>query len=270
MAGCRAPAPSRSWRASIIWGRWRARARDLALAYDAMQGHDPEDPVCAERAGRAGAGRARARHRRPAHRRRRRLLRARRRARGAAPRWRASPRRWAPTREVEIPEAARARAAAYIITASEGAALHLDRLRTRPRDFDPAVRDRLIAGAMVPGALVVQGAEIPPLVSRAGAEAVRERRRDPGAGHALPRAAHRPADHACSTAWRCRCGPTSASSRSRSRSSACRWWRCRCRSRRCRSACRSSPRPGARTWRCASRTRSENRRRGARRRGRAE
>jgi 1-carboxybiuret hydrolase len=58
------------------------------------------------------------------------------------------------TKTVEIPEAARARAAAYVITTSEGASLHLDRLRKRAKDFDPAVRDRLIAGAMVPGALV--------------------------------------------------------------------------------------------------------------------
>jgi aspartyl-tRNA(Asn)/glutamyl-tRNA(Gln) amidotransferase subunit A len=58
------------------------------------------------------------------------------------------------TRVVEVPEAARARAAAYVITTSEGASLHLDRLRRRPNDFDPAVRDRLIAGAMVPAALV--------------------------------------------------------------------------------------------------------------------
>jgi aspartyl-tRNA(Asn)/glutamyl-tRNA(Gln) amidotransferase subunit A len=58
------------------------------------------------------------------------------------------------TRTVEIPEAARARAAAYIITTTEGASLHLDRLRKRPDDFDPAVRDRLIAGAMVPAPLV--------------------------------------------------------------------------------------------------------------------
>ena len=35
------------------------------------------------------------------------------------------------SRVVELPEAARARAAAYVITASEGAALHLTRLRTR-------------------------------------------------------------------------------------------------------------------------------------------
>jgi aspartyl-tRNA(Asn)/glutamyl-tRNA(Gln) amidotransferase subunit A len=41
-----------------------------------------------------------------------------------------------------------------VITTTEGASLHLDRLRTRPNDFDPAVRDRLIAGAMVPAPLV--------------------------------------------------------------------------------------------------------------------
>ncbi len=58
------------------------------------------------------------------------------------------------TRVVEISEAARARAAAYVITATEGASLHLDRLRRHPNDFDPAVRDRLIAGAMVPAPLV--------------------------------------------------------------------------------------------------------------------
>jgi aspartyl-tRNA(Asn)/glutamyl-tRNA(Gln) amidotransferase subunit A len=58
------------------------------------------------------------------------------------------------TRTIEIPEAARARAAAYVISTTEGASLHLDRLRKRPNDFDPAVRDRLIAGAMVPAPLV--------------------------------------------------------------------------------------------------------------------
>jgi aspartyl-tRNA(Asn)/glutamyl-tRNA(Gln) amidotransferase subunit A len=58
------------------------------------------------------------------------------------------------SRRVEIPEAARARAAAYVISTCEGASLHLDRLRTRPDDFDPAVRDRLIAGAMIPAPMV--------------------------------------------------------------------------------------------------------------------
>ncbi len=59
-------------------------------------------------------------------------------------------------RDIDIPEAQRARAAAFIITASEGASLHLNRLRARARDFDPAVRDRLLAGAMTPASLVVK------------------------------------------------------------------------------------------------------------------
>ncbi|MBR0790847.1 AtzE family amidohydrolase [Bradyrhizobium manausense] len=58
------------------------------------------------------------------------------------------------TKVVDVPEALRARAAAYVITTTEGASVHLDRLRKRPNDFDPAVRDRLIAGAMVPAPLV--------------------------------------------------------------------------------------------------------------------
>lgn len=56
------------------------------------------------------------------------------------------------TGAIELPEAHRARAAAFVITMIEGAALHLDRLRSRAGDFDPEVRDRLIAGAMLPGA----------------------------------------------------------------------------------------------------------------------
>lgn len=54
------------------------------------------------------------------------------------------------SRRVEVPEVARARAAATIITASEGSALHLADLRTRAADFDPMVRDRFLAGALVP------------------------------------------------------------------------------------------------------------------------
>jgi AtzE family amidohydrolase len=129
--------------------------RDLALAYDAMQGHDPDDPVSAPRSadpaipslglgidglriGRAGG-----------------YFRS-----GAAPETLSAVDRVATAlqaqREVEIPEAPRARSAAYVITTSEGAALHLDRLRQCPDYFDPEVRDRLIAGALVPGGAVVQ------------------------------------------------------------------------------------------------------------------
>jgi aspartyl-tRNA(Asn)/glutamyl-tRNA(Gln) amidotransferase subunit A len=55
-------------------------------------------------------------------------------------------------RIVELVGADQARSAAYLITMIEGGALHLERLRTRGPDFDPDVRDRLIAGAMLPGA----------------------------------------------------------------------------------------------------------------------
>jgi len=130
-------------------------AKDLTLAYDAMQGHDAADPVCADRPAEpvlplldrgtdglrvaVAGGYFR---------------------KGASPEARTAVERVAAAlgarRAIEIPEAERARAAAYVITAAEGAALHLDRLRGRARDFDPAIRDRLIAGAMVPAALVVQ------------------------------------------------------------------------------------------------------------------
>ena len=59
-------------------------------------------------------------------------------------------------RVVELAGADRARASAYLITMVEGAALHLERLRTRADDFDPDVRDRLIAGAMLPGIWTTQ------------------------------------------------------------------------------------------------------------------
>jgi 1-carboxybiuret hydrolase len=129
-------------------------ARDLALGYDAMQGHDPDDPVCVRRpaepvlqsldGGVAGLRIAVAggHFKRDATAEALEAVDRIAKALGA-------------TREVEIPEAARARAAAYVITSAEGGALHLDRLRTRAADFDPAVRDRLIAGAMIPASLVI-------------------------------------------------------------------------------------------------------------------
>ena len=49
-----------------------------------------------------------------------------------------------------------ARSAAYIITAIEGGQLHLPRLRTRPQDFDPDTRERLMAGALLPGSWYVK------------------------------------------------------------------------------------------------------------------
>lgn len=58
--------------------------------------------------------------------------------------------------EIDIPEAARARAAAYVITAAEGSTLHYSRIRNRPQDFDPETRDRFLAGTMVPAIWVQQ------------------------------------------------------------------------------------------------------------------
>ncbi|HEY9710978.1 MAG TPA: AtzE family amidohydrolase [Oculatellaceae cyanobacterium] len=57
---------------------------------------------------------------------------------------------------VTIPEPHRARAAAYMITASEGANLHLANLRSRPQDFDPATRDRFLAGTLIPATWYIQ------------------------------------------------------------------------------------------------------------------
>jgi AtzE family amidohydrolase len=127
--------------------------QDLALAYDAMQGPDAEDPVCVDRPvdpvtpvlqrGAQGlriavAGGYFKKGMFPE-------------ACVAIDRVAAA---LGANGDIEIPEAQRARAAAYVITTSEGASLHLDRLRIRANDFDPATRDRLIAGAMVPAALV--------------------------------------------------------------------------------------------------------------------
>jgi AtzE family amidohydrolase len=126
---------------------------DLGLSYDAMQGADPDDPWQAPRAvepvtealarGTTGLRIAVAGGYF---------------ARGGEPDCFTAVARAAEavgaTRSVEIPEAARARAAAFVITASEAAGLHLDRLRERPGDYDPAVRDRLIAGTTIPAAWV--------------------------------------------------------------------------------------------------------------------
>jgi aspartyl-tRNA(Asn)/glutamyl-tRNA(Gln) amidotransferase subunit A len=132
---------------------------DLALAYDAMQGPDPHDPGCANRPAEPvlpsleqGIGGLRI------------AMAGGYFQRNAFPEALAALHRVAAalgvTRQVELADAARARAAAYVITATEGAALHLDRLRRQPDDFDPAVRDRLLAGALIPAVLVAQAQKL--------------------------------------------------------------------------------------------------------------
>ncbi len=60
------------------------------------------------------------------------------------------------TATTALPEAARARAAAFCITAFEGGQLHKPDLRDRPEDFDPATRPRLIAGLLQPAETIYQ------------------------------------------------------------------------------------------------------------------
>jgi AtzE family amidohydrolase len=61
------------------------------------------------------------------------------------------------TRErVALPDAARAREAAFVITSAEAGELHAARLRTEAMRFDPATRDRLTAGALIPAAWYVR------------------------------------------------------------------------------------------------------------------
>jgi amidase/aspartyl-tRNA(Asn)/glutamyl-tRNA(Gln) amidotransferase subunit A len=53
---------------------------------------------------------------------------------------------------VAWPDPAQARAAAFIISASEGGSLHLQRLRTQAANFEPLSVDRFISGALQPAA----------------------------------------------------------------------------------------------------------------------
>ena len=136
-------------------GPFARSTADLALSYDVMQGVDPADPMGANRPvepvlcemakGIAGlriavAGGYFAENLYPE-------------AREAVARVAGA---LEVTRTVEIANAKAARAGAYVITMSEGAELHMHRLRMRHADFDPYVRDRLLAGAMIPAQWVVK------------------------------------------------------------------------------------------------------------------
>ncbi|SDD76199.1 aspartyl-tRNA(Asn)/glutamyl-tRNA(Gln) amidotransferase subunit A [Sphingomonas sp. YR710] len=57
---------------------------------------------------------------------------------------------------VILPDAAKARAAAFVMTSASGGNLHIESLRDRAGDFDPATRDRLLAGALLPAHAVLQ------------------------------------------------------------------------------------------------------------------
>jgi AtzE family amidohydrolase len=129
--------------------------KDLALSFDAMQGWDPDDPVCTDRTADMtmlsldeGIGGLRI------------AIAGDYFAKGGEPECFEAVAKVAKalgaTRTVILPQAAAARAAAYVITAMEGAQLHLERLKTRPQDFDPDTRERFMAGALLPGAWYVK------------------------------------------------------------------------------------------------------------------
>jgi 1-carboxybiuret hydrolase len=130
----------------------------LALAYDAMQGPDPDDPACAQRPIEpAGMSLSLSRGVRigilggwfhewadPAARRSVQLAAA---ALGAT--------EWTELKSAEV-----ARAAAYIVTGAEGGALHRPRLIERYDDFGPSARSRLVAGSLIPASWVTQAQRV--------------------------------------------------------------------------------------------------------------
>ena len=132
-------------------GPMAATLPDLAACYDALQGPDADDPACAQRAaepvtaalarGAAGLRIARLSGYFDAH-----LTPS---ATAAVDRVCAA---LGVTRSIDIAEASLGRAAAFVITASEGGALHLPTLRTRRADMEPLSRDRFAAGALLPAA----------------------------------------------------------------------------------------------------------------------
>ncbi|MEB3213372.1 MAG: AtzE family amidohydrolase, partial [Leptolyngbyaceae bacterium] len=136
-------------------GPFARSVRDLAVAFDVLHGFDPQDPISSPRPispvmphldnGLEGLRLAIADDHFD---------------RGMEPVVRAGleqvTKALGVTQTVTIPEAKRARAAAYIITASEGSNLHLANLKKRAQDFDPATRDRFLAGAMIPASWYAQ------------------------------------------------------------------------------------------------------------------
>ena len=132
-------------------GPFARSVRDLAAAFDVLQGHDARDPVSANREtelctphlsrGAEGlriaiAGDYFERLGMPE---------------AFQPVLRAA-RALGVERTIALPHVEKARAAAYIVTACEGGHGHMADLRTRPADFDPLIVTRLLAGALLPEA----------------------------------------------------------------------------------------------------------------------
>ena len=140
-------------------GPFARSARDLALSFDVLQGFDAHDAACVDRPveptanlldlGAQGLRIATLGGYFDAH--------ADADARAAVARVASA---LGATRTVELPEVARARAAAFLISNAEGGALHLPDLRTRADDFEPLSRDRFLAGALLPAAWVAQAQRV--------------------------------------------------------------------------------------------------------------
>jgi AtzE family amidohydrolase len=149
-------------------GPFAGSVSDLAAAYDALQGPDPADPACAQRAEeRVGKTLAL-----PAGIRigilggwfhdwagdtARRAVQLAASALGA-------------TITVELKGAEAARAAAFVITGAEGGALHRERLKRDYDGLEPHSRARLVAGSLIPAPWVIQAQRVRQQVYREALE----------------------------------------------------------------------------------------------------
>jgi AtzE family amidohydrolase len=132
---------------------------DLALAYDVMQGRDPEDPVQQDRpvepvSGLAEAGIAGLRI----------AIASGHFAEGGQPAcfaaMEAAAAALGATTRIAPALAAEGRAAALLITLAEGGNLHLPDLRARAGAYDPLTRDRFLGGALLPAAWLIQAQRV--------------------------------------------------------------------------------------------------------------
>lgn len=142
-------------------GPFARTARDLAVAYDALQGPDASDAGCAQRRPSLTVPRLRAPGR----------LRV-----GLLDGWfhdnsgeqareavACAADALAPHAEVgtlRLDQAEAGRAAAYLITNAESADFHLRRLGARAGHFDPDTRDRFLAGALLPAAWIARARRV--------------------------------------------------------------------------------------------------------------
>ncbi len=134
-------------------GPFATSVADLAQVYDVLQGHDAGDAACAERPVEPCLPRlADERPMRVA------VLdgwfadKADDQARDAVARIGAA----LGAGSAELPGAETARIAAFLLSCASGGNLHRQALATRAREFDPATRDRLLAGLLLPADAVLQ------------------------------------------------------------------------------------------------------------------